>query len=115
MQPSAMEIGRGLVPHLSRFGSEKTSANALGVIPKRMPSSVQSSSIWQRARSPLDEGEKILVDDISMRGAHAMREFLVDLQSALLEELCREQRGIDDRHDVVVVAMHNERRHVDEF
>src|SRR3989449_10920515 len=65
--------------------------------------------------SALDEGEKIGIDHVGVRRAHAMRELLVDLQGALLEELRGQQRGIGDRDDLVVVAMHDERRHLDEF
>src|SRR5262245_11697656 len=44
-----------------------------------------------------------------------MRELFVDLQSALPEELRRERRRVRDRDDLVVVAMHDERRHVDDL
>src|SRR4029079_8255202 len=44
-----------------------------------------------------------------------MRKLLVDLQRTLLEEFRGNQRGISDRDDLVVVAMHNERWYVDDF
>lgn len=34
-QPSAMEIGRGLVPHLSRFGSRKSLGERTQCYPKK--------------------------------------------------------------------------------
>lgn len=47
--------------------------------------------------------------------AHAVRELLVDLERALLQQFHRKQRGVGDRHDLVVVAVHHERRHVDDL
>src|SRR6059058_3234902 len=79
----------------------------------RVPSLALLSS--QRASSALDEGEKVGIDHVCVRRAHAMWELLVDLQGALLEELRGQRRGIGDRDDLVVVAMHDEGRHVDEF
>src|SRR2546425_1952744 len=73
------------------------------------------SLLSQRAGSALDEGEKVGIDHVGVRRAHAMRELLVDLQGTLLEEFRGEHRGISDRDDLVVVAMHDERRHVDDF
>src|SRR6266566_4439065 len=73
------------------------------------------SLVSQRAGSALDEGEKVGIDHVGVRRAHAVRELLVDLQGAFSEELRGERRGIGDRNDLVVVAMHDERRHVDEF
>src|SRR5216117_3632288 len=109
------------------------------------------SLLSQRAGLALDEGEKVGIDHVGVRRAHAMRELLVDLQGALPEELRGEQRGIGDRRrpdrpdhrfraalrealqgalpeelrgeqrgigdrdDLVVVAVHDEGRHVDDF
>src|SRR5437762_2701566 len=69
------------------------------------------SLLSQRAGLALDEGEKVGIDHVGVRRAHAMRELLVDLQGALPEELRGEQRGIGDRYDLVVVAVHDEGRH----
>src|SRR2546430_593776 len=73
------------------------------------------SLLSQRADLALDEGEKVGIDHVGMRRAHAMRELLVDLQGALPEELRGEQRGIGDRDDLVVVAVHDEGRLVDDL
>src|SRR5437763_10872460 len=45
------------------------------------------SLLSQRAGLALDEGEKVGIDHVGMRRAHAMRELLVDLQGALSEAL----------------------------
>lgn len=37
----------------------------------------------------------------------------VDLQGALLQELRGEQRGVGNRHDLVIVSVHDEGRYVD--
>ena len=42
-----------------------------------------------------------------------MPEAFVDFERALLEQLAGEQRRVRDRHDLIVVSMHDERRHVD--
>src|SRR5262245_33193116 len=75
-----------------------------------LPSSNMTSALpGTRSRySSLDEGEQVGVHDVGMGGAHAVRELLVDLQRAVLEELDREQCRSGDRHDLVVVAMHHE-------
>src|SRR5437763_9868226 len=65
--------------------------------------------------SSLDEGQQVGIHDLSMRRAHAMREFLIDLERAILEQLGRERRRIGYRHDLVVVAVHDERRDGDDL
>ena len=44
--------------------------------------------------SALDEGEKVGIDHVGVRRAHAVRKLLVDLQLALLEELGGKRRGL---------------------
>src|SRR5215471_7900864 len=46
-------------------------------------------------------------------GAHAMGEMVIDLEGALLEQLCGQRSMVCDWHDLIVVAMHHERRHID--
>src|SRR5690242_3345752 len=75
----------------------------------------RASGPRQPTNSTLDEGEKVGIDRAGVSCAHAMRELLVNLQGTLLEEFRGEQRGISDRDDLVVVAMHNERWYVDDF
>src|SRR5262245_22528436 len=65
--------------------------------------------------SPPDEGEQVGVHDVGMGGAHAVRKLLVDFQRSTPEQLDREQCRVGDRHDLVVVAMHHERRYVDDL
>ena len=47
--------------------------------------------------SAFDEGEQIRVDDIGMRGCHAVRILLVDLERAVLQKLARKQSRGPDR------------------
>ena len=63
--------------------------------------------------SRLDEREQILVDLVLVRRAHAVRRALVDLQRRVLDDLGREQGRGADRHDLVVVAVQDQRRHVE--
>src|SRR5260370_40201166 len=58
--------------------------------------------------SPFDEGQQVRVHDLSVRRAHAVRELLIDLQRAVLEQLGRERRAISDRYELVLVAVHHE-------
>jgi len=48
-----------------------------------------------------------------MRRAQAMRRALIDLQLRVLDDLGREHGRGADGHDLVVVAVHDQRRHVD--
>src|SRR5919106_6533944 len=47
--------------------------------------------------SAFDEGEQIRIDDIGMRGCHAVRILLVDLERAVLQKLAQKQST--DRYD----------------
>src|SRR5262249_50853000 len=62
-----------------------------------------------------DESQEIGVNDLGVRRTHAVRELLVDLQRALLEKLCGKRRRISDGDDLIVVAVHDQRRHVDDL
>src|SRR5262249_17718852 len=64
-------------------------------------------------RSALYESEKLGIDHVGVCRTHAVWEPLVDLESPLPQQFRGERRGISDRDDLVVVAMHDERRHVD--
>src|SRR6266481_722617 len=46
-----------------------------------------------------------------MRRDHAVRQVLVGLERAVLEELCGEWTGSLIWHDLVVLAMHDQNRH----
>src|SRR4029450_10329549 len=65
--------------------------------------------------SPLapDEGQQVLVDLLVVRRGHAMGQPGIDLEPGALDQLGREQRGVGDRNDLVVVAVHDQRRDVD--
>ena len=77
--------------------------------------------------TPVAEGMKIFtrskraisaqkgVHHVGMGGAHAVRQPLVDLERAVLQQLRRQQRGVGDRHDLVVIAVHHERRDPDDL
>jgi hypothetical protein len=49
--------------------------------------------------SAFDEGEQIDIDDIGMRGCHAVRILLVDLERAVLQKLAQKQSRGPDRYD----------------
>src|SRR5688572_10210286 len=73
------------------------------------------SSRHDRERSTVtsDEAQQIGVDDFRMRSGHAVRQPRIGLQRSLLEELDRETGTVVDRNDLIVLAMHDERGHVD--
>src|SRR5215510_16010081 len=68
-----------------------------------------------RADSALYEREQVRIDHVGMRRAHAMWKLFVDLQHAVLQQLHRQQCGVGDRHELVVVAVHHQRRDGDGF
>src|SRR5262249_4977848 len=59
------------------------------------------------------EGQQVFVDSVLVRGAQAVRGALVHLQGGALDELGLEQAGVGERHDLVVVALEDERRYVE--
>src|SRR6266851_4829108 len=59
-----------------------------------------------------NERKQIGVHLVLERCAQAVRGALVDLQGRALDELGLEQAGVSERHDLVVVALHDERRYV---
>ena len=44
---------------------------------------------------------------------HAVRKALVGLQRAVLQQLGRQRPGVGVGHDLIVVAVHHQHRHVD--
>ncbi len=56
----------------------------------------------------LEERQEVCVDHVRVNGAHAVRVPLVDLKCPILNQLRRDQRGISDRHDLVVIAVHDQ-------
>jgi hypothetical protein len=65
--------------------------------------------------SAFDEGQSVGVNDLGVRRARSVRELRIHFQRARLEELCRKRRGIGNGDDLIVVAVHHQLRHVDDF
>src|SRR5215467_7469842 len=63
--------------------------------------------------SRLQEGEQVCVDLILVGRAHPVRGPPVDLQRRVLHPLRREHRGRADRHDLIIVTVEDQRRHID--
>ncbi|CAG9194520.1 hypothetical protein BGLA2_1110064 [Burkholderia gladioli] len=61
--------------------------------------------------SRLDEGEQVGVEHIGINRQHAVREAGVGFQRAVLQQLDGLQRGVGDRHDLVVLAVQHQGRH----
>ncbi|MNJ68422.1 hypothetical protein D3C77_646700 [compost metagenome] len=61
----------------------------------------------------MDEGQQVGVDLVWMGGAQAVGKARVDLERACANELGAEQGRVGDRHDLVVVAMHDQHGYVD--
>ena len=59
------------------------------------------------------EGQQVLVDLVLVGRAQAVRGTLVDLQGRALDEFGLELAGGGERHDLVVVTLKDECRHVD--
>jgi hypothetical protein len=64
-------------------------------------------------RRRLQEGEQVGADLVLVSCAQAVRGAVVDFQGRALDELGLEQARGGERHDLVVVALHDERRYVE--
>src|ERR1700674_5094913 len=64
-------------------------------------------------RLRLYECKKIGIDLVSMRGRHPVRQTLVNLQRAVLQELGSQGACVGERHDLVILAMHHQHRNGD--
>ena len=64
-------------------------------------------------RSSLSEREQIRIDQILMGRAHAVRQARVDFQRGAIDDLGRGQSRGADRHDLIIVAVHDEGRYVE--
>jgi hypothetical protein len=67
----------------------------------------------RRAASSADERQEALVEQVGVCVHQAVGEAGIDFQCAVLQELRRAQGRILVGYDLVVVALHHERRHVD--
>ena len=59
--------------------------------------------------------EQVRIDDIFVSGAHAVGKSRVDLQGGSFHNFRRHKCGDSDRHDLIVVAVHDERWHIELF
>ncbi|KAG0752087.1 hypothetical protein G6F24_013812 [Rhizopus arrhizus] len=59
------------------------------------------------------ERQQVLVDAILVRVGQAMRRARVHDQPGVLDQLCRLAAGDVDRHDLVVIAVDDQRRHIE--
>ena len=62
---------------------------------------------------PFQECQEVGVDRGCLRGRHAVREVLIGLQGAVLQQLCRQWSGSDVGNDLIVFAVHHQHRHGD--
>src|SRR4029077_6624432 len=93
-------------------GSMKTTAVSFLCIFTVLLQSI-SQSPPRPFRSLLDEREQIRVDSVFVGRAHAVRPARIDFQGGAFDDLGREQGRGADRYDLIVIAMHDERRHVE--
>src|SRR5262245_57374385 len=87
---------------ISRRNSTKLSLATMCAFPHRSRRAALPSAPHAGKRSGFDEGQQVGVDDVGVRGAHAVRQLLVDLERAFLEKLRRKRGRVRDRHDLVV-------------
>src|ERR1700760_2779609 len=62
-----------------------------------------------RSPSTLDERQQVLVHLVLVRRAYAVGRARIDLEGRILHELGRQHRRVGDRHDLVVVAVEDQR------
>src|ERR1043165_9514078 len=65
--------------------------------------------------SGLDELEQVRIDAVFFGRAHAVRAALVYLERGSSHQLCGQHRRVGYRLDLIVVAVEDERRHVELF
>jgi hypothetical protein len=58
--------------------------------------------------SGFDERQKISINRVRVRGGHAVWEFLVSFQGAILQQFCAERRRVRIGHDLIMVAVHHQ-------
>ena len=98
-------------PSQSPAAGETPSIRDLGVTGG--PVTTEQNTGRAKATSLLEEGEQVGVDPIFMGRAQAVRRTFVDLQLSVSDQLGGEQGRGADRHDLVIVAMHDECRDVE--
>src|SRR5258706_14295470 len=64
---------------------------------------------------PRDEGKQISVDLILVRGRHAMRKTGIEFRCGILKQLGGKRPSISEGHDLVILSMHHQCRHIDLF
>src|SRR5665811_683216 len=64
-------------------------------------------------RLRLEEGQQIGVELVLVRVGQAMGAARIDLQRRVLDEFRREYGRSRDRHDLIVIAVNDQRRHVE--
>src|SRR5882672_5197917 len=64
---------------------------------------------------PRDEGKQISVDLILVRGRHAMRKTGIEFRCGILEQPGGKRPSISEGHDLVILSMHHQCRHIDLF
>jgi hypothetical protein len=60
-----------------------------------------------------DESQQVGVDRLGLGRDHAVGKVFVGFHSAMLQELRRQRSGGDIRDDLVVLAVHDQHRHID--
>jgi hypothetical protein len=81
--------------------------------PDRVKYSCLNSSSRRRLLAALQECKQLRVDLVLDRGAHAVWRARNDFQRGALDQLRRKKRRVADGHDLIVVSMENECRHVE--
>src|SRR6266567_1045131 len=82
--------------------------------------SCRTKMSWEAARSlplsrrlALDESQQVGVDRVRVRGWHSVREIFICLESGVLQQFCRQGRGISVGNDLIILAMHYQNWHGD--
>src|SRR6202035_1704161 len=61
----------------------------------------------------LEEFKQVGVDRVGLGRGHTVRKVLVGFQCAIPQQLCRQVSSGDIRHDLIVLAMHDQDWHSD--
>src|SRR5437879_4828147 len=141
--PTATRTATGRIAMNGGPGRSRSMSRPTGAIPARATTSIAMTALqtWagaarskstgspqltRRKRAPksrgallmcgclsLDERQEVCVDGRGLGERHAVREALVSLERALPQKLGRQGPGVRIGHDLVVVAVADQHRHVD--
>ena len=99
-----------------RAGAPEARLDAFHVVaPKGFKLTPAAFTLGRFGRRPFNECKNVRIDHFRMSGHHAVGEARINFQRGMPEQLGLQQGSVFVRHNLVIVALHHERRHRDRF